>query len=258
MHDSARFPDHRRQVIRGRLLAGTPVLSADLAREFAVSEDAIRRDLRALAAAGLCQRVYGGALPLSPATPALSQRAGRNATEKIALARAALALLRPGATVFLDASSTNLELARLIPEDRGLRVVTNAVLIAAALIDRPGLETNLLGGRLNPHVGGAVDAGAIAALSDYRIDLCCLGACACDPAQGLAGLDRDDVTFKRALLDSATETAVLLTRDKLGTAAPYRICALDRIDHYVLAEAPPAFRAALDASGRRLLIAPLP
>ena len=39
---------------------------ANLAAELGLSEDSVRRDLRELAAAGLCQRVYGGALPASP------------------------------------------------------------------------------------------------------------------------------------------------------------------------------------------------
>ncbi|HEX8786620.1 MAG TPA: DeoR family transcriptional regulator, partial [Telluria sp.] len=56
MHD---LPIARRDLIAQRLAAGQPAIAATLALEFGVSEDAIRRDLRALAAEGRCRRVYG-------------------------------------------------------------------------------------------------------------------------------------------------------------------------------------------------------
>jgi DeoR/GlpR family transcriptional regulator of sugar metabolism len=56
----------RRNEIENRLKRGLPVKATALAEEFLVSEDAVRRDLRALAAEGKCKRVYGGAIPLPP------------------------------------------------------------------------------------------------------------------------------------------------------------------------------------------------
>lgn len=57
----------RQQLILDRLAQDGQILAARLAKEIQTSEDTIRRDLRDLAAAGLCKRVYGGALRLSPA-----------------------------------------------------------------------------------------------------------------------------------------------------------------------------------------------
>ncbi|MBD9528549.1 DeoR/GlpR family DNA-binding transcription regulator [Paracoccus sp. PAR01] len=254
MTENARFPDHRKQQIKRRLQAGQPVMSNDLAAEFAVSEDAIRRDLRALAAEGACQRVYGGALPISPASGPVGQRAGMQAAAKLALARCGSALLRPGQTVFLDASSTNLLLTRFLPD--GIRVVTNSVLIAAEMARNKAVEVNVLGGRINANLGGCVDAKAISGLQDYCIDLCFLGACAFAPGEGLAGFDPDDVQFKRSLLRAARASAVLLTTDKLNTLAPYRICRPEDVGTYVLSgDAPQPIRAGLAALGCETLIA---
>ena len=72
MHDLAQIPLGRRRQIAERLVRGEAVGATSLALEFGVSEDAIRRDLRALAAEGVCQRVYGGALPLSPTSSPIS------------------------------------------------------------------------------------------------------------------------------------------------------------------------------------------
>ena len=57
----------RRELLLRRLQADRKLIARDLAQELGLSEDSVRRDLRDLAAAGLCQRVYGGALPVSPA-----------------------------------------------------------------------------------------------------------------------------------------------------------------------------------------------
>ena len=53
--------------IEARLQRDGRVVAAELARIYATSEDTVRRDLRALAAEGRCRRVYGGALPATPA-----------------------------------------------------------------------------------------------------------------------------------------------------------------------------------------------
>ena len=97
----ADIPLARRDDIAARLAAGQPVNSGVLATEFGVSEDAIRRDLRALAAAGLCRRVYGGALPLASGVVPFSDRLGADVERKRALARAAMPLVAPGSFLFL-------------------------------------------------------------------------------------------------------------------------------------------------------------
>ncbi len=83
----------RKTLIQERLKADGRVLAADLAAEFRVSEDTIRRDLREMAAAGLCERVYGGALPLAPSALSLSQRVAMAPERKAALARASVGFI---------------------------------------------------------------------------------------------------------------------------------------------------------------------
>ena len=60
------------------LLARTgKIVAKDVATDLGISEDSVRRDLRDLAAEGLCQRVYGGALPASPAVVDYDARQAR-------------------------------------------------------------------------------------------------------------------------------------------------------------------------------------
>ena len=54
-----------------------------------MTEDSVRRDLRELAADGLCQRVYGGALPVSPAIADYAARGDRRRRQQGARRRGA-------------------------------------------------------------------------------------------------------------------------------------------------------------------------
>ncbi len=123
-------PSQRRAQIVHKLTENDRVIARDLAEEFGTSEDAIRRDLRDLAAAGLCKRIYGGALALSPAHGGFAERVDTHLAAKRALARAALPLIASGQTLFIDSGSTNLMLADILPGNLKLTVITNSVSIA--------------------------------------------------------------------------------------------------------------------------------
>ncbi|PTX49588.1 DeoR family transcriptional regulator [Gemmobacter caeni] len=255
MHDST-LPLARRDLIAHRLDAGQSVHSGALATEFGVSEDAIRRDLRALAQQGLCRRVYGGALPLSPASGPVAARQAEAPAQKQALAQVACGLIQPGMTLFLDTGSTVAHLAAHLPVLPDLRVITNSLPAAAVLMQRNDLSLVLIGGGVDPSTGGCTDARAQAALALYRFDLCFLGACALSQKQGLAGFDLADVDFKRQLIDRSAETALMMTTAKLETTAPYAIAGLDAVADYILAaDAPAPVADALRAAGARVHLA---
>jgi DeoR/GlpR family transcriptional regulator of sugar metabolism len=182
-------PLARRDVILGRLAQGQSVAAVALALEFEVSEDAIRRDLRALASEGRCRRVYGGALPLSKATAPMAARMEEARDRKQALARRAVSVVKPGQFVFLDSGSTNLALVSCLPEDFELTVATNSIDIAAAALRRADLRLIMVGGAVNNGVGGCVDAPATLSLMQMNIDLGVLGACALSSETGVAAYD---------------------------------------------------------------------
>ena len=118
--------DERLDLIRAQLARQGKVLANDLAAQFGVSEDTIRRDLRELARQGFCRRVYGGALLPSPDSGSLAARVSSHQDAKAELARTTSRLLRDGQTLFIDAGSTNLAIANALPQELKLTVVTNA------------------------------------------------------------------------------------------------------------------------------------
>jgi len=252
-------PLARRDVILGRLAQGRSVVAAELALEFDVSEDAIRRDLRALAAEGRCRRVYGGALPLSQPLAPMAARMEEARDRKQALARAAASLVRPGQFVFLDSGSANLALVSCLPEDADLTIATNSIDIAAAVLRRPDLRLIVVGGAVDPSVGGSVDAAATLALMRMNVDLGVLGACAVSSASGVSAHDPSDAAFKRALFAASRKRIVLAMSDKFGARAPHRIAEVKDIDAFVVEhDAPQDALDDLAAAGCVLLSATVP
>lgn len=253
------IPMARRETIADRLARGQSVIAATLADEFGVSEDAIRRDLRALAAEGRCRRVYGGALPLAPGGLPMAARIGADRSAKQALARAAAATIKRGELLFLDAGSTNLALCEFLPEDAGLTVATNSIDIAAAVLLRTDVQLIMIGGPVNPVVGGCVEAGAVAAVAQMNIDRLFLGACAVSAKSGVSAVEISDASFKRALLSASRDCLVLATTDKLDTRAPHRIAAIKDVSCLVVEhDAPKAQLTALAKTGVTILKAEPP
>ncbi|HUH49683.1 MAG TPA: DeoR/GlpR family DNA-binding transcription regulator, partial [Mycoplana sp.] len=216
-----------------RLAAHGRVIAADLADELGVSEDTIRRDLREMASAGLCRRVYGGALQLSP-SPSFSERVGVNVDRKEALARTTVTLIASGATIFLDSGSTNLAIARNLPAEKNLTVITNAPAIAAALVDRPGIEIIQIGGPIDRKTGAATGAKALRDAETLRPDVCILGVCGLHPDGGVTAFGFEDAEFKRFVAMHSRAVLTAVTNDKLSVAAPYAVVPLARLDHVVL------------------------
>lgn len=248
MHDDP--PLGRRQSIAARLERGQAVVAATLATEFAVSEDAIRRDLRALAAEGRCRRVYGGALPLSPATMPMAARIERDRDQKQRLARAAVTTIERGELLFLDSGSTNLAIVEALPDNADLVIATNAIDIAAAVLRRQDLQLIVVGGSADALVGGCVDAAATATVGQMRISRSFLGACAVSAVDGIGAFHFADACFKRAVRAASRRTIVLATAEKLTTSAPHLVAPLSEIDTLIVAHDTGADqRAALEAAG---------
>lgn len=213
----------RRAAILALLNRDGQVVAKDVAASLRLSEDTIRRDLREMAADGLLQRVHGGALPASPAMAGLAIKATQSPDAKRALALAAVRMIRPGQLVFVDGGTTCLELARALPHDLRVTIVTHSPIIATALMDHPNAEVALIGGRLFKHSGVCVGAQVLAGIRRFQADLYVMGVTGVHAGVGLTTGDMEEADVKRAFAESAAETMVMATAEKIGAASPHII-----------------------------------
>jgi DeoR/GlpR family transcriptional regulator of sugar metabolism len=224
--------EDRLLVIEKRLAEQGRVLSTELAEMLDVPVDMIRRDLRDLAARGLCRRVYGGAV--RPPVPASSVPG----PQLSALACRAAALIAPHQVVFFDAGRTNLAIAHALDLELEATIVTSSPAIAAALMPHGNIELIVIGGRIDRTAGAAIGAMAVGAIRDWRFDLCLLGACAI-AEEGISALNVEDAAMKRALIDAAVEVAVVAIADKVGTRAPFQVAPLERLSRLMVEKGAP-------------------
>lgn len=239
----------RRDLLLDRLRTDGRIIAKDLAVELGLSEDSIRRDLRDLAAAGLCQRVYGGALPVSPAIADYAARQDVEVTGKQRVAAAAATLIRPGSTAILDGGTTTLAVVHALPLDLRATVVTHSPTVASALVDHRDVEVFLIGGRLFKHSMVACGAAAVESARGVHADLFLLGVTGVHPEAGLTTGDADEAAMKRALARQAADTYVLASSEKIGAASRFAVLPLSEVAGVITDAGPdtPTVRA-LDVS----------
>jgi DeoR/GlpR family transcriptional regulator of sugar metabolism len=217
------LPAQRKDFMLERLRTAGQVMAKDVAAELGVTEDSVRRDLRELAADGLCQRVYGGALPVSPALADYGTRRTMAVDNKARVARRAVELIGDGSTVILDGGTTTLAIAHALPADLRATVVTHSPTVAAALVEHPTVEVFVLGGMLFKHSAVTCGAAAVEAAQAVNADLFFLGVTGVHPDAGLTTGDADEAAMKRALARRAADTYVLGSAEKIGAASPFTV-----------------------------------
>lgn len=220
-------PDIRRALLGARLQEGAPLVAGDLAREFGVSIDTVRRDLIALETEGAVRRVRGGALPVLAPVPALPLR--RTSPVAPALVAAALKAIGEARTLILDGGTSVLAVAQALPARPGLLVVTPSPWVAVAIAER-GIDCVTLGGQLNPSGGIAVGADVTAALAGLAAEVAVLGACGLDAGFGLGSDELLESAVKRAMAAAANRVLVVAGAAKLGQRARHRTLAPGEID----------------------------
>ncbi len=224
----------RKRLLLDELARTGQIVAKDLSQRLKLSEDTIRRDLRELAAEGLLQRVHGGALPASPAMGDFAARLNVAPDEKVAIGRAAAALVQPGQVVILDGGTTAMQMARHFAPDLRATVVTHSPTIAVELVSHRHIEVLLIGGRLFKHSVVSVGAAAIEAIGRIHADTYFMGVTGVHPKIGLTTGDFEEAQIKRALSKSAAETIVLASSEKLNAASPYVIVGISEITGMVV------------------------
>lgn len=234
----------RRHRILERLATDGRVLVPELAAGFDVSVDTIRRDLRELDDAGALRRVHGGAVPPAGDSAPFPVRARRAVEAKASIGRRAAGLVADGQVVILDGGSTTLELARALPAELRATIVTNCIPIAAELVDHPGLELILVGGRVRPRSRVTVGPAAVDALRAVRPDVLFLGVCGLHPDAGITVEDPEEGPVKAAMIHGAAEVVALADHDKLGTTLPFAVAPMSAVTRLVTDPAADAARLA--------------
>ncbi len=228
----------RRERIRAILKKKEFISIRDLQAIFPdVSLMTLHRDLDALEQEGVLVKVRGGArMAHLTAEPMLDIRSQLNIREKQTIAKKALSLIPEGASVFLDAGSTNLVLAGMIP-DVNLNVFTTGPSIALELCHLVNPSINLCGGNINRANLAVSGQSTLDNLEKINIDIAFIGASGLANDSGFMCGKESEMLVKRRIIQKARLSVVLCDSSKFGRLLPYTFATLQDIN-VLISDAP--------------------
>jgi len=231
---------------------------AELSRRFEISEATIRTDLKELDRSGLLRRAHGGAIRVDRvgADPSLQIKAGIRAEQKRRIGAAAAALVEDGDSIILDSGTTTLQVARHLKGKRDVKVITNALNVAAELATATGVQLILLGGLVRPNSLSVVGHFAQDMLAQLSADKLFLAVDAFDLELGLSTPNLEESQVNQAMARVAKQTILVADSSKFGKQSLSRIVPLSVVHTIVTDDELPAdSRAALDARGIEVILA---
>lgn len=251
----------RLEAIRSQLYSHGFSTIQSLSEAIGASLATIRRDLQTLEDEGAVDRVHGGARIAegSSVEIAFHERAKQRLDAKRALAARAYELLAPHATIFLDAGTTVLQLARLIRVNpMPLRVFTNGLLIAQEFLNVPNLQVSVLGGQLRSENASFVGPQAEAVLEGLWFDQLFLGVSCIGLDGSIYSADSAEANLNRRMLPRSAQSHLLADSSKFGAMATYKVAPLKAVTQVVTdSGVAPDWRRKLDKLGVTLCVVPI-
>lgn len=247
----------RWEIIQNMLETRPVVLISDLASQFSVSVETVRRDIDAMAEEQLLERTYGGATALNTGhEPAINQRATQLTEERQRIAQLAASIVRDSQVLMLDSCATCFPLAhRLAMERQHLKVITNSFPIANIMAKNPTFEIIMAGGMFKSSEGGTYGSETTEFLRRFVADHC-FSSCSTITVDGPTEVDSDLAAVKRVMFTRARRTSLLVDHEKFRRPKLELVAPLDSLNHiFTDAQPPQAFMDMLNTTNAELHVA---
>jgi len=203
-----------------------------------VSTMTLRRDLISLENEGYLIRTYGGAVSakkLHAATGeeyAYSRRAAENVEAKSRIAEKAVSLVEKGRSIYFDAGSTIMCLAKILPDDN-FSIVTSGTNIALELVKKLNTSVVGLGGTLNRNTLSMSGPSAISFLDTINIDIAFMSASGFSVDSGYTVSNVYEGELKRKVVEKAKKVIMLMDTSKINKNMVFTFAKLEDIDVWV-------------------------
>jgi DeoR family fructose operon transcriptional repressor len=211
------FATMRHEFIMKTMRAEGRASVAELAEQLSVTMETVRRDLVALERAGAVRRVHGGAvLTTVGVLPPVEARSTGASHALESIARRALDEIPPEGTVFLDAGHASLAVARLLPIENRLTVVTCDLAVAQLLAPHDRHTVILTGGRMRRDGAAVSGAAAEAVIAKVLVDVGFVVAPAVSVSRGLTTQDESEATIKATMIAASRRSVALAEGSAVG------------------------------------------
>jgi DeoR/GlpR family transcriptional regulator of sugar metabolism len=223
----------------------------ELVERLGVSRMTVHRDLDLLSSRGLLRKQRGGASAESSLLfeSNFHYRQEIYQSEKVALAKAAVRLIEPGHVIMIDDSTTTLQICDELAEIENVTVITNSLAVCEKLRGKPNARLVLAGGNYSDTLQGFYGLLCEQTLRKLRADWSFMSAPSVIGAS-LYHQDQEVVRVKRAMMEAAGKSVMLLVASKFKTRALTLFADLSEFDHiFIDHQVDPAAAKTLQQSG---------
>ena len=209
------------------------VSSSYLSEKLQVSEDTIRRDIKELDDQGLLTKVHGGAISTIQKLYHYNEDVIYNRENKVRIALKAIPLIEDGMVIIMSGGTTNLMLAKLLPNTLKATIYTYSLPIAMQLTEHPHIETIFIGGKIHRNSMVTIGIDVIQYLSKLRVDIAFIGVSALSIKQGITDEGYEVSLVNKAMIQASEREVNLATYNKLDVTLNYDVCSFNEIDTVV-------------------------
>ncbi len=219
-----------------------------------VSLMTIHRDLDSLQAKGSIVKFRGGARSVRYSSdPEFNVRMQENNMGKLHIARKALELIQPHTAIFLDASTTNLALAKIMP-DINLNIITTGPSIALELCRLHNPVITLCCGTINRKNLALSGQNTLEMLDKINIDMAFIGVSGCSVDAGFTCGTEGDMLVKRKVIQKSRTSVVMCNKEKFSCLMPYTFADISEVDYLITdGVLPDSFRQSIRTSNLKIL-----
>jgi DeoR family glycerol-3-phosphate regulon repressor len=201
---------------------GGSARSAELAKTLDVSEETVRRTIKALSKLGVLERMYGGAYLAGPRTaPSFFNRITKNPSEKRAIATKVVSQVEDGMTVFLDVGSTTAFVAEKLRDRFNLTIATNSIGVAQVLANHNANHVHLLGGEMQTDDRGTFGFVTEQQCRRFAYDLAVFSTDALSARRGFLYLHAPEANLAAAVAECSERVLVAVDHHKFEQTAPH-------------------------------------
>ncbi|HAI11755.1 MAG TPA: DeoR/GlpR transcriptional regulator [Phycisphaerales bacterium] len=227
---------HKRQQQIRQILAHHPRCGVqELQDKLGVSRATIRRDLIDLEQQGVLVRVHGGVVHSDylAGEPTFDRRHQQRSIQKRRIGQTASELIKSNQTVFIDAGSTCLEVARRLLLREDIKLFTHSVRVLVEA-QRGQADVTCIGGTLRRVSEALVDTFALNWLENLHFDVAIIGASGLCLKQGLSTTELSEAAVKQEVITRSEQVILAADSSKAGHPTAVNFAKWDQVSDWVV------------------------
>lgn len=213
------FKEERHNKIIKELDRNQLINLKDIAKKINVSEETIRKDFIELENLNLLKRTRGGAVSTDENYLGVSNLVKKNLCkyEKQYIADLAVKYIHAKDTIFIDNSTTCIELAKTIVKNKlYVKIITNSLEIANIVGQSNNIDLFILAGKYNKHSNSFMGSLTIENIDNYKADVAFISFATINYDWGFGDNNFDNLILRKKIISRSNKSFALMDYTKFS------------------------------------------